>query len=193
MSWADPTQVVSHLFSSHSVRARPGSVRGWRASLGTVCRPRPAVSGALGLPKVTRHVPPKPEEWVLLNVGSPVILKMVIFFVEQPFAHNSTYSNVHPPAHTTPDRTIQNHTTPRTKLHTPCTRNTPHTQHTVPQPHSVTRARHNTITHSRTRPTLFKVARGLQRKAYKLGIGQGPCTLALVALRCRWVAVRYWC
>ena len=77
------------------------------------------------------------------------------------------------PHHTTPHNTTQRNTTPCNAIqhhhaphstHTPRTRHTTHThtQHRVLQRHSATRARHNTITLSRTRPTSFQVARGLQ-------------------------------
>ena len=64
---------------------------------------------------------------------------------------------------------------------TPHTTHAPHTctHNTMLQRHSMRIARHDTITISRTRPTSFKVARGL-------GIGQGPCTLAV---RCRCVSL----
>ena len=118
------------------------------------------------------------------------------FLVTHVLAHNSTYSYIHPPTHTqnntTQHNTPQHKTTQHNTTQPPPPHTKLHTQHTVLQRLSVTWARLNTITHSRTRPTSFKVVCGL-------GIDQDPCTLAVrcvavalrvaVAFRCRWC----WC
>ena len=75
--------------------------------------------------------------------------------------HASTSTHTH---HTIQYKTTQYNTPPHTTLHTPCTR---HTQHTVLQ-RPVTSARHNTVTHNRTRRTSIKVAHSLQRYTWTI-------------------------
>ena len=108
-----------------------------------------------------------PGQWLVAHSVFPKWLDITpknlkIFLLKHSLAHYSTYSNVHPPAHTTPHNTTQHHTTHHhiPQQHTLCTRRTPHSAQCSSDTLSQS---DNTMTFSRTRPTSFKVAHGLQR------------------------------
>ena len=103
--------------------------------------------------------------------------------LSRPFSRKIQYNTHHAPHHT--HRAHATH----------------HTTHSAPA--TLCDMRRNTITHSRTRPTSYKVVRGLQRCTETICLMRAnrqtgnwpecPCTLARIALRCRCVAGWCWC